>query len=120
VRCKPTVSWVQVMVCAGIAIVASGATLLSSIGPAVSFCAHSPEADAIGASIEQRLQGTLDEARHPGVDFRLDLGQRQRPHVADTAGAISGAPAEGDLTDPERTTRASTAKLGWLVNCPAA
>lgn len=37
-RFKPHVSLMQVTICAGIAIVASGATLLSSIIPAASAC----------------------------------------------------------------------------------
>lgn len=118
-RFKPHVSLVQTTICAGIAIVVSGATLLASIIPAASACAQSSETDATTANNEQRLQGMLDEARRPAADFRLDLGQRQHPHVADALDAISGAPPEDDLTDPERTTRAATAKLGWILNCPA-
>lgn len=39
----------------------------------------------------------LDEARRPTADFRSNLGQRQRSHVADTPDTLSRAPPEDDL-----------------------
>jgi hypothetical protein len=121
-RFGPTINWRRSSIFAGIAIVASGAALLSGIIPAARSCAQSTEATATAPSNDQRLQETLDIARRPGTDFRLDLGQRHRPHdVAEIRpNAVSGTPAEG-LTDPaETTTRALTAKLDWIVICPAA
>jgi hypothetical protein len=99
---KPALSRRQRAIFASLAIVASGTTLFLSISPAAP---PSPEQDAIAVANEQRLQATLDEARRPGADFRLCLGQRLRPRMAEPAGtAVSGAPAK-DETDPATSTK---------------
>ena len=120
-RFGPT-NWRRSSIFAGIAIVASGAVVLSGIIPAARSCAQPTEATATAPSIDQRLQETLDIARRPGTDFRLDLGQRHRPHdVAEIRpNDNSGTPAEVLTDPPETMTRALTAKLDWIVICPAA
>src|SRR5512143_77019 len=116
-RFETTINWRRNSIFAGIAIIATGGVLLSSIIPVVRSCAQSTEATAAAAGNDQRLQETLDSARRPGADFRLDLRQRHRPRDVSEipSNAVSDSPTDALAAPPETTTRPLTAKLGWIV-----